>query len=31
MIKVFLNTPFEERHQKRIDKIKEIEKQQVGC
>ncbi|MDR3306134.1 MAG: ribose 5-phosphate isomerase B [Endomicrobium sp.] len=27
MIKIFLNTPFEERHKRRIDKIKEIEKQ----
>jgi ribose 5-phosphate isomerase B len=31
MIKVFLSTPFEERHQKRIDKIKQIEKQKAGC
>jgi ribose 5-phosphate isomerase B len=30
-IKTFLNTPFEERHKKRIDKIKEIEKQQYRC
>jgi ribose 5-phosphate isomerase B len=29
-IRIFLNTEFEERHQKRIDKIKEIEKQQYG-
>ncbi|MDR3256457.1 MAG: ribose 5-phosphate isomerase B [Endomicrobium sp.] len=27
-IKIFLETPFEERHLKRIEKIKEIEKQQ---
>jgi ribose 5-phosphate isomerase B len=31
MIKVFLSTPFEERHQKRIDKIKGIEDQKFGC
>jgi ribose 5-phosphate isomerase B len=31
MIKIFLNTSFEERHQRRIEKISEIEKRKWDC